>query len=629
MQRATIYFFAIISLLVIYNVAKCHNNVNSKTNLNETINQQIDSANYFFSINLNIAEQYAQKAVLNSLNSDDYQLIIKAYQLNAKILKYSCKNSQALENAYNAIFYAIISRNIPKIIDLTIDIAEIMRSIGNLNIALDYLYSLEDILSSNDKISLSRIYNRIAAIYFEMNQYEYAIKFAQKSNFLIDKKVNPLLFADNKIIKGASLTRTFKSNEALEELLSAKKTYEKYSPIDLPYVLFNLCQAYSFMGDYKNAIKYGELSFEIAKKYNIEVYMQNAALYLIRSYLRARDVDNSLKYLKISDSLSQKLNIINQINKITEEENRIKLKLKEIKINEYKHSIDRNNKIISLSRWIVIIFAFTIIITFIYLQNTIKRTKQLRKLNDEIFENQKELIKYSNELNEANTAKNTFFSIISHDLRSPFHSILGLSDILITDFDQLSDAEKKNLVKMLNDSANNVYKLLDNLLKWAQTQTDTIKCEPENFNLYQLVKEIIILTKNIALNKNITVDLSGQSDAIVFADRNTIETVIRNLLSNALKFSYVDSKILINIEKNKEHVDISIKDFGIGMSESELSNLFSINKKNVKHGTNGEKGTGLGLVLSKEFVEKNGGRICIESVENEGTTVLIQLKAGK
>lgn len=587
--------------------------------------QQSDSANKYFSIDLDIAEQYAQSAILYSLNTDNYQLILESYQLKAKILKYSYKNTEALENIYKAYLYSIVSRNVSKIIELTIEITDIMRSIGKLNIALEYLYNLEEILSKNDKLNLAKINNRLAAIYYELNRYEYAIEYAQTSNEFINKNTYPLLYADNKIIIGASYSRLFKNDEALENILSVKDIFEKYSPIDLPYVLFNICQAYSAKGDYKNAIKYGEMSFEMAKKMKIEAYMQTAALYLIRAYLRARDVENSLKYLKISDSLSMKLNTMTQLQKVTDDENRIKLKQKENTISEYKQTIYRNNKINTLIRWIVIILISTVVITVIYLTNSIKKSKELKKLNNEISSQQEELIKYANELQVANDTKNTFFSIISHDLRSPFHSILGLTDVLIVDNDQLSDEEKLSITKMLNDSAQKVYRLLDNLLKWAQTQTGSIKFNPELFNVTELINEIINLSQSNASDKKITIEFNETSSFNVFADRNMIDTVIRNVLSNSIKFSNSDSVISVNLNKTDNILNLSVKDNGIGISEDDLSKIFNINQKHIRTGTGGETGSGLGLLLCKEFVEKNNGKIFIESTLNIGTTVNIQL----
>ncbi len=253
----------------------------------------------------------------------------------------------------------------------------------------------------------------------------------------------------------------------------------------------------------------------------------------------------------------------------------------------------------------------------------------LRELNEEILKQRNELVKFSNELQEANSAKNTFFSIISHDLRSPFHSILGLSDVLMVDYEQLSDEEKKNIVKMLNDSANNIFRLLDNLLKWSQSQVGAIKYEPENLNINELINGVINLTRNFASDKNIKIEYQNNLDINVFADKITLETVIRNVLLNAIKFSHMHSKIVINVEKINNHINIITKDFGIGISKVEIEKLFSINQKNIRHGTNGEKGSGLGLVLCKEFTELNKGKIFVESSENVGTTVTIQLPINK
>ncbi len=235
------------------------------------------------------------------------------------------------------------------------------------------------------------------------------------------------------------------------------------------------------------------------------------------------------------------------------------------------------------------------------------------------------LINSEKSLRELNAAKDKFFSIIAHDLKNPFMGILGFTEILSNSFEQYDDAEKQKMISFIKRSAESAYKLLENLLEWSRVQIGVARVSPLQTDISILINDSITSLKDVAHTKNIKIITTVQSETYVYADEEMIKTIIRNLLTNAIKFSHPDGYIKITAEDLKENLKLSITDKGIGIKKELLDNLFRIDKSTTTKGTLGEKGTGLGLILCKEFVEKNNGKLIIESKESEGSIFSIVL----
>ncbi|MRT93669.1 PAS domain-containing sensor histidine kinase [Ancylomarina sp. 16SWW S1-10-2] len=241
---------------------------------------------------------------------------------------------------------------------------------------------------------------------------------------------------------------------------------------------------------------------------------------------------------------------------------------------------------------------------------------------------EKELIKSKAAAESANATKDKFFKIISHDLRSPFNSIIGFSNLLNTQYDSFDDEERKEFIGKMNISSIYAYDLLDNLLTWARTQTDEIKITKEKLNLYNLVEASVSTYLLNADSKNISIVNQVQDELIISIDENTALTFIRNIMSNAIKFTPEGGRITIDSQLTKDCVELHITDTGVGMSPKTIDNLFQIGKGISTDGTNCEKGTGLGLILCKEFIERNGGSISVKSEVNKGSEFIISLPLG-
>ncbi|MCK9617459.1 MAG: PAS domain S-box protein [Lentimicrobiaceae bacterium] len=234
---------------------------------------------------------------------------------------------------------------------------------------------------------------------------------------------------------------------------------------------------------------------------------------------------------------------------------------------------------------------------------------------------EEQIKKYSKELQEANATKDKFFSIIAHDLRSPFQSIKGLADLLYEDFEETDPDEMKTFLKSIRDTADNTYKLLLNLLEWANIQRGNIVYNPVSLDIAILVREAFVLLDVQTTPKNIKLVSLIQSGTIVLADERMLQTIIRNLVSNAIKFSYPKSEIILECQNTGNNkVEIRVKDNGIGMDEETVNDLFNIARKARTEGTANEKGSGLGLILCKEFIEKHNNTLWVSSRQGAGTT---------
>jgi PAS domain S-box-containing protein len=241
-----------------------------------------------------------------------------------------------------------------------------------------------------------------------------------------------------------------------------------------------------------------------------------------------------------------------------------------------------------------------------------------------------ELTSKNEELIRANAEKDKFFSIIAHDLRSPFNGFLGLTQMMSEELLSLSSEDVQKIAVTLRSSATNLYRLIENLLYWASMKQGLIPFHPELLNLLQVVKESTATVLEHARNKEIELVYKIDDDLNVFADSNILQTIIRNLVSNAVKFTPKDGTISLSAKINNEKaVEVSVKDNGIGMRDEMIRNMFRINEQTNRQGTEGESSTGLGLILCKEFIEKHGGRIWVDSVEGKGSVFYFTLPGEK
>jgi len=256
-------------------------------------------------------------------------------------------------------------------------------------------------------------------------------------------------------------------------------------------------------------------------------------------------------------------------------------------------------------------------------KNLLRTQSELKALNDQL-ENLVEM--RTLELTKLNLEKDKFFSIISHDLKSPFQGFLGITKAMAENASSFSVEELEKFGSEMYKTAKNLFTLLKNLLEWAQMQNGAMKYEPKEISLAGSITENVTILKKRSEQKGISIRSAVPENLSVYADEQMLNSVLLNLISNAIKFTREDGKITINAKAVDEMIEIAVNDTGVGMPNKTMEKLFKLGEKVGSKGTEGELSTGLGLLLCKEFVEKHGGKIWAESEVGKGSTFYFTLK---
>ena len=280
-----------------------------------------------------------------------------------------------------------------------------------------------------------------------------------------------------------------------------------------------------------------------------------------------------------------------------------------------------------ISQIILALFFLNLAIFSFILLRLFRRQKHLvnitKESNERLRVNQSVINQQNAQLVKLNATKDRFFSIIAHDLRGPLGSLSGLIELIQED--ESLEPGLKGLMGQLQDATKSTTDLLDSLLKWSMSQTGDIPFTPEKLDLKNTLASTVGLVQSMATNKEIKIENLVDDNVVVYADKNMLSTVVRNLISNAIKFTHKKGKIKIYSKANEANTFIYIEDSGIGMSQTQVDALFAMeNHKNSK-GTSGEMGTGLGLIVSKEFIDKHNGKLTVESTVDVGTTFIISI----
>lgn len=266
------------------------------------------------------------------------------------------------------------------------------------------------------------------------------------------------------------------------------------------------------------------------------------------------------------------------------------------------------------------------------LRDVTQTKKSLKELNDKALELSrinKDLENSERKLKKLNASKDKFFSIIAHDLRSPFASLIGLSELLIEDIEVLKKEDVISFSTMINEAANELLSLLENLLQWSRVQADRVKNQPISFYINDVVADKIRLLHNNAKNKSIEVINKVQPKIMVYADYNMLNSVVQNLLSNAIKFTNEGGRVEVLSKEKQNEIELTVEDTGIGIDQKDIEKLFADDIFHTTKGTASEPGTGLGLKLCKELVEKNKGILIVDSTPGEGSKFIFTLPKGK
>jgi signal transduction histidine kinase/tetratricopeptide (TPR) repeat protein len=615
-----------------------------------------------------IAIEYFYKALKESQKRNDQRDIASYYSSIARTYNVIPDYKNAIENF-------ILSLEITKTLNDDLALALIYNSLGNIYQEISsyeeslkyYLDALAIYEKLNEKDGISMIYNNLGIVYQGLKENDKALSYYEKS-LEMDResgyKEGEATALNNIGTAYDEKGDKVKALEYYNEALKINKELDIKDGIATAYN--NIGLIYLDLGDYEKAYTNLWESTEISKEINDLYALSNNYNNLANLFLRQKQYNEAKNYLVLASDLAKKLDVKEWLaesyelySKLYTEQNDYKKAMEyfklyseiqdsiferasnnsmaEMKIKYETEFLETENKILKKDNeihrlelqkqknqkkyWI----AFSILILalaglgFNLVRVKKKTNNLLRSKNSELNEANEKLLESENNLKELNATKDKFFSIIAHDLKNPFQSLLGFSETLSNQIDKL---EKKDIVeysRLINESSQNLFNLLSNLLQWAKSQLGNIKVSPSELNLYDSLDDVLTFLKIIAIKKNISIKNQINKETMVFADKHVIATLLRNLISNAIKFTNIGGEIVISSEIREKEIIVSVKDNGKGISEENINKLFRIDKEFSTKGTENESGTGLGLILCKELITQSNGKIFVESVLGKGS----------
>ncbi len=613
--KTTKYLMKFLLLVFLLNLK-----LNADNNSDKLFNSKLDSARVLFENNDVKCIVIAEEAYQISKDSKNLKYQVQSKELLAKAYKTFGFHQKAIENIYDALTLNEKLKDKPKIAENYRMLGEVNRAAMLYNQSLNYLKTALKIFTEiKDSVGIAKTYNRMGSVYSEIfnsinvseirsrNLYaDSTLNYIFKSNMIANIISFKKLLISNYSILGAFYNASKNTDSSLYYFDKALEQCKDFGLIsELPEILIS-------KADLLNNVKRNDEALVCAKKiselnkhfkntnYEKAVYNIEYECYWVKGEFE--------KALKILDSV-RKLEVI-IFDKILKTNTNI--------VSGYYENL-RNAEQLEMAKSNfkkTIIFAviiFSLFLTIILILR--KSNKKHKNLNSE--------------LQYANATKDKFFAIIAHDLKNPIGSFKSITELMNDEFENFSNDEIKGLVELMKNSAHNITELLENLLTWSKAQRNTISFNPEHNYLSHLVKHNISLLEPLAKNKNIKIINEINESDLCFCDANMLNTIIRNIATNAVKFTPNDGKItfsskIINIGKNK-FTEFSISDTGVGISENTLKSLFEIGESHSTEGTSGEKGTGLGLIICKEFIDKHQGKIWAESTQGFGSTIKFQI----
>jgi len=531
------------------------------------------------------------------------------------------------ENLFNLGTTNRMLRNFDKAIVYYKQTLEIDLKLGVVDFLVSDYYNLgEAYFKLGDSIETSNYLHKAVQLESQINNEEYKTKltfFKGKTYLELNKLDSAFIYL----------------NEAYNRILRSKVSS------DIIEVHLFLGKYYLAVNNYDKAIYHQNMGINLSKVSNYLFHITELYQNLSTAY------NNKKQYKKAYQSSQRSAHLLDSLNLAVINKSFI-LDKQQIELEKAKNDflIEQNIKQIEIekgslklklvTRFSIIIITFFIVILLIVVINYRNKSKINKRLKEkgEIIELQSDELKSTinnlevneEKLRNLNATKDRFFSIISHDLKNPFNILLGYADLLVNEPSIKKDSKK--LDKIINTIRNTTkfsYELLENLLTWSQSQTGGLKVNPTLFNLSQSINSKIEFFEGAANSKEITMNFDVHDNLHVFADQNMILTTVRNLISNAIKFTMRGGNIELTAKQLENNIIFSVKDDGIGISSEDQEKLFRIDSDFKINGTDNEKGTGLGLILCKDFIIQNGGEISVESEKGKGSIFTFTLPIAK
>lgn len=500
--------------------------------------------------------------------------------------------------------------------------------------------SLEIREELGDVRGVAACYTNIGSVYFHMHQYDQSVNYHQKALQLsrnLDDK-NGLATGYNNI--GAIYRKQGNFSLAadyLEKSLQIRKELSDKNGVSSAHI--SLANLYLDMASGQTApektksltlaTQYGENAYEIALEIGSLPLQKNSAEVLYQTFKELNNYSRALDYAEIYIARNDSMFNEEKTNALAKMQTRFETEKKQQEIEKQQliiqHQHAESQKQLAMHRFLIIVLVLFLLIAAGAFWGYMVINRTNKRLKDTLAK----LAKSENNLKVLLLTKDRLYSIIAHDIKSPLAGLAGLSNLLVEDASKMQISEIQSYSQLIHASAQKILGLTENLTHWANSQTGNIKIEPDKISLKKLTDDVLNVLHLQAHAKQISIEANIPEQASTFADYNTLSTVVRNLISNAIKFTHRNGTITLSVEQQDAHIFYRISDNGMGISEANQQKLFKIERKLQTNGTENESGTGLGLIVCKEFVEANGGQIMIESTPGEGTTFILQLNHGK
>lgn len=506
--------------------------------------------------------------------------------------------------------------------------ARCLRTLGELNRAslqhdqaITYIEDALDLYTKrNDQDGVAQCLNRLAAIHFEIqNDYYLVISYADRSMAISRAIRDSALMSNNLEILGAAYRELGKYRRALQYFENARTVGASMQDISaITNIDINIANTYILMHDLPNALKYAHRAYDLAVQSNIKVHYRLTSTLLARIYAEQKNFKMAYQYLSIGNSIWVAFLNQERDEHISRLNARYELEKKENEIIRRDFEIQQEQRrIIAL----VIVASLLVVLALVFFYARLKMknaNKLLERFNRQTLLQKEEIERQAAQLTELNQTKDKVFSIIAHDLRAPLVALKGYVDLVEDGI--ISEDRLKEIIPLFMKNVNYITALTDNLLYWALNQMQGETVSPERFSLSDMLEHESGYLKKMAAQKGVVIENNVPKDMLVYADKNMIAMVVRNLLTNALKFCARDDTISISTLQKGDVLEVCIEDSGVGIEPERLASLFGITSQSTR-GTADERGTGLGLKLCKDFVEKNGGVIRVESEMSVGSRV--------
>ncbi len=615
------------------------NYLNEAIELSERTNNQWNKADALFNKGvalwhlgeINQSDKYYENAIEIYDEFNDSLSMIKV--INSQAINHQMKGNVdlAFETFLRSLDFAKKMGDKATVFNTLLNIGIMYDNSSNYDKCLYYYYEALKYADEVDKSSVALLQSYIAEVYLTLKNTEKAeeyLKYAVE-NSKLSNDTNSLIWAYSCLGKIELDKKNFGAAENYfnESLSLAQKTEFK---LEIIHALTDLGKFYNTTNNFskaeENLIEALRLGNEINSLSDLNlIYGELSSLYYKKQEFK-KAYEYHEKYKLHSDSLY----VLSNSEKLLELQTKQELGQKERETELLMNENDLQKKIISFQKIIALVISLLAIVSIIFIwvllrnRNKILKAKNLlQNKNEEIENNRIEISEKNEVLAGLNATKDKFFSIIAHDLRNPIAAFVNISELLELDYDRMSDKDKREIISQMNSSSKNLIMLLENLLTWARLSNNKIDVYPENLLIKDVLESAIHPYLQSAQNKKIKINVNVPNESTIYTDRFILQTIVGNLLNNAIKFSNQHSEVNVGlITLNGTH-NLIVKDHGIGIEESQLRNIFLLGKVSTGRGTLGEGGTGLGLVLVKELVEKLNWHIEVKSKVNAGSEFIV------